>query len=177
MTILAYILAAALILLAFVLALAMRRPDHFLVARTVHVAAPPDRLFPLIDDLRQMNAWNPFVRRETGGSLDYYGPAVGKGAGFRFAGPKSGTGSIEILSSTPNREIEMHLHMSKPMRAENDIRFSLDPVEGGTAVTWAMTGPMPLVSRVMTLFFSLDGMIGREFEKGLADLARISEAK
>ena len=78
-------------------ALAATRPHSFETARTAQIAASPERLFALINDLRQMNTWNPYALRETMGTTRYSGPASGKGAVFEFAGPKSGTGSIEIV--------------------------------------------------------------------------------
>ena len=38
-----------------------------------------------------------------------------------------------------------------------------------------MTGPMPYVSKVMTIFASMDKMIGNDFEKGLGDMKIVAE--
>ncbi len=39
-----------------------------------------------------------------------------------------------------------------------------------TRVDWRMDGPAPFVSKVMQVFMSMDSMIGRDFEAGLASL-------
>jgi hypothetical protein len=44
-----------------------------------------------------------------------------------------------------------------------------------TDVTWAMYGPAPFVSKVMQVFFSMDSMVGKDFESGLAGIKVIAE--
>ncbi|MCU1340898.1 MAG: hypothetical protein JWN92_321, partial [Candidatus Acidoferrum typicum] len=53
--------------------------------------------------------------------------------------------------------------------------FTLDPQGDSTNVTWEMHGPAPFVSKVMQVFISMDKMIGKEFESGLANLKTIAE--
>jgi hypothetical protein len=40
---------------------------------------------------------------------------------------------------------------------------------------WAMHGPMPYVSKLVSLFCDMDGTIGKEFESGLANLKAAAE--
>jgi hypothetical protein len=42
-------------------------------------------------------------------------------------------------------------------------------------VSWAIQGPMPYISKVLSVFCDMDAMIGREFESGLAELKAIAE--
>jgi hypothetical protein len=173
--ILGLILLGLVVAAGAVLAVAARRPDTFEIARTARIAASPERLFPLIDDLRRMNTWNPYALRETGGTGSYQGPASGKGAAFAFAGPKSGSGRIEIVETTFPSEVVLRLSMVKPFKADNTVRFTLEPKGPATDVTWAMTGRQPLLGKVMTLFIDCDRMMGRDFEEGLGNLKAIAE--
>ena len=170
-----YIALGLLVVIGAILALAASRPDTFQTARTARIAAPPERLFSLINDLRQMNTWNPYALRETTGTTTYKGAANGRGAMFEFAGPKSGTGSIEIVDSSAPSNVVMRLSMVKPFKADNTVRFTLLPEGSATAVTWAMSGRQPLLAKVMTLFINCDRMVGRDFEQGLANLKAIAE--
>lgn len=168
-------LLVVVLAVAVILAVAATRPDEFHAARSAQIAAAPDRLFPLINDLRQMNRWNPYALRETGGTSSYSGPEAGKGARFLFDGPKSGTGSIEIVDSVPPSRVVMRLAMSKPFRADNRVELTLQPAGSSTDVTWAMSGRQPLLAKAMTLFIDCDRMIGRDFEEGLQNLRRLAE--
>ena len=170
-----YLLIGLIVLIGAILALASRRPDTFHWARTQRIEAPPAKLFPLINDLRTMNTWNPFALRETSGTSTYRGPASGPGAAFDFAGGKSGSGTIEILEAQPPSKVVMRLSMLKPFKADNKVEFTLVPQGTATDVTWAMSGHQPLLSKAMTLFIDCDKMVGRDFEAGLRNLKAIAE--
>jgi hypothetical protein len=55
------------------------------------------------------------------------------------------------------------------------MEITLEPRSGSTDVTWTMYGPSPYLARVATTFFSMDRVVGREFENGLANLKSIAE--
>lgn len=170
---------AALLLITviiIVLVLAQRQPRHFAIARSLDISAPPERLHALIDDLRQMNRWNPYVLRDPGGTLSYSGAATGKGAKFDFSGSKSGTGSVTVLDSAPDR-VTMRLHMTRPFAVDNRVTFTIVPKGSATQVTWGMSGPQSLIGKVMSLFIDGDRMCGRDFEEGLGNLRRIAEQR
>ena len=42
-------------------------------------------------------------------------------------------------------------------------------------VTWTMAGPSQFITRLMGVFVSMDKMIGKDFEKGLAQLKEAAE--
>ena len=53
--------------------------------------------------------------------------------------------------------------------------LTLAPAAGGTAVTWAMQGENRLVGKLISVFMSMDRMIGDQFETGLANLKALAE--
>lgn len=161
-----------------ILAAAARRPDSFRIERTALINAPADRIFPLIADMETMNSWNPFNRREAGSTGSCSGPKSGVGAMFVFDGPRSGTGTIEITDARVPSLVTMRLLMSKPMVAANHIEFRLEPDGAGTRVAWSMDGACDrLLAKLIGLVMSMDSMVGREFETGLARLKSIAEAR
>ena len=52
----------------------------------------------------------------------------------------------------------------------------LAPKDNGTQVTWSMYGPSTFLSKIMGLFFSMDKMVGTDFESGLANMKEIAES-
>jgi hypothetical protein len=42
-------------------------------------------------------------------------------------------------------------------------------------VVWVMSGPMPYISKLMSVFMSMDKMIGKDFETGLANMKAAAE--
>lgn len=160
--------------IAAVLVAAANRPDNFRVVRSTTVKADAGKLHPLINDLHQFNTWNPFERKDPDIKGEYRGPVAGPGAAYHFEGGKSGSGSLRVVDSAP-QQVTMELHMLKPMEGRNRIVFTLQPQGNATEVTWAMDGPMPFVSKLITMFVDMDRMIGGDFENGLATLKQRAE--
>ncbi len=167
--------ALALAVIA-VVAYASTRPDTFIVQRAVSIKAPPERIFPLIASLRQMNAWNPFVSSDPAIEIAYSGPESGMGAAHSWDGNREvGAGRIEITHAVAPSRVVMQLDMTRPMAAQNRVEFTLAPNGDGATVNWAMSGRQPLVGKVMSLFIDCEKMVGSQFEKGLASLKAIAE--
>lgn len=173
------LIIALLVALAVVgvLIYAAFKPDHGTMARSITIAAPPERIFPMIDDLRAMNTWNPFVKTDPNLKGTYSGPEHGKGATFDFDGNKNaGAGRVMITDSAPSSKVTMSLAMTRPFACNNVVEFTLRPTgSNATDVTWAMSGPAPYFARVMGTVFNMEKMVGGTFDKGLADLKRAVE--
>lgn len=157
-----------------ILVYAATRPDNFRVARSATVQAPPAKLHGLIADLHQFNTWNPFEKGDPQSRGEYRGPASGPGATYLFGGGRSGSGSLRILASEPER-VSMELYMREPLEGRNHVEFTLQPRGAATEVTWSMDGPTPYVSKLIGVFVDMDRMIGSQFEAGLADLKQRAE--
>jgi len=163
------------VLIAAFLAYVATRPNAFRIQRATSIKAPPERIYPLINDLRQFNTWNPFAKQEPDVKITYSGAQSGRGAAYDWQGRKTGVGRMEIVDTAAPSKVVAKLDFVKPFEAHNIVEFTLEPRGEATSVTWAMHGPMPLVSKLMTTFFSMDRMIGGEFEKGLANMKAAAE--
>jgi hypothetical protein len=171
------ILLGFALVIAAILVYAATRPGTFRVARTANVNAPPEKIYPLLDDLRAGERWSPYYRKDPAMKGAYGGPERGVGATYDFAGNKDvGSGRLTITGAAPDRQVTMRLQMFKPFAADNLVRFTLVPNgQGSTDVTWAMTGRQPLFGKVMCLVFDMDKMVGTDFAAGLANLKAIAE--
>ena len=147
----------------------------FHVSRETTVAAPPERLHDLINDFHEWQKWSPWEGLDPAMDRAYAGPASGVGATYAWKGNRqAGEGRMEIIESEPQR-IGVDLLFAAPMKAHNRVDFTLTPTADGTKVTWAMSGPQNIVMRVMSKFWSMEKMIGPDFEKGLGQLKRAAE--
>jgi len=166
----------AVILIAAVLIHAATKPNTFRLQRTTSIKAPPERIFPLIDDFHNWTSWSPWEKIDPALKRTYGGSARGKGAAYDYEGnSKVGAGHMEIAESSPPSRVLINLHFIKPFRANNIAEFTLQPVGDSTNVTWAMYGPSPYIAKLMTTFFSMDKMVGGQFEEGLANLKALAE--
>ena len=174
LAILALLFAAVIGLL---LVYAATRPESFRIERSAHIQAPPETVFAFINDFHRWTAWSPWEHIDPALKRTYSGAAAGKGAAYAWEGNRNvGSGRMEITESTPASKILIKLDFIKPFEGHNIAEFTLVPgAQGGTALTWAMYGPSPYISKLMGIFMSMDRMIGGQFEQGLAKLKKSSE--
>ena len=168
--------AIVVVLIGAVLLFAATRPDSFRVMRTTSIKAPPERIFPLINEFNRWSAWSPYEKKDPAMKRTFSGPAAGKGAVYAWEGNKDvGKGRMEIADASVPSRVVLNLDFSEPFEAHNVVDFTLEPKGDTTQVTWAMRGPMPFLSKVITLFVDMDRMVGGDFETGLANLKAIAE--
>jgi len=147
----------------------------FHISRETTIAAPPERIHALVNDFHEWQAWSPWEGLDPAMERTYAGPATGVGAVYAWRGnSKAGEGRMEILESEP-QHIAVDLLFAAPMKAHNRVDFTLTPDGDRTRVEWAMTGPQNLVMRLMSKVWSMEKLIGPDFEKGLAQLKRTAE--
>jgi hypothetical protein len=161
--------------IAVILLLAAFRPKDFRVVRRRTIAAPPSALFALVNDFRHWRQWSPWENVDPALQRAYDGPAAGVGARYAWVGNNQvGQGSMTILESRAPELIRIKIEFLKPMAGVCDIEFSFKTEGERTLVMWSMGGCHHFMARVMGLFMNLDRMTGGFFEKGLAELARIT---
>jgi uncharacterized protein YndB with AHSA1/START domain len=155
---------------------AATRPDSFRVERTATIKAPPEKIFPLINDFQRWGAWSPFEKKDPTMKRTLSGAPSGSSAVYEWDGNKEiGQGRMEIVESVPPSRVTLKLDFTRPFEAHNIVDFTLEPRGDSTQVTWAIHGPSPFISKVMGIVFNMDKMIGKDFEAGLAALKTVSE--
>lgn len=169
---------AVLVLIALVvgaLVRALSMPGTFRYERRTTINAPPEKIFPLINDFHRWPVWSPWEKLDPDMQRTYSGAPSGLGAVYNWDGKKAGAGRMEITDSSPSNRIIVKLDFTKPMTAHNTTEFVLEPSGAGTNVIWSMYGPNPLMSKVMGLMINMDKMIGKDFEAGLANMKVAAE--
>ena len=171
------ILVILIVLIAAVLIYAATRPNDFVTTRTASIKVPPEAIFPLINDFSRWPEWSPYERLDPDMKRALSGAQSGKGAAYAWeSNGKAGKGRMEIVNSVPSSLVSLKLDFERPFRANNTVDFSLTPSGDNTTVTWAMRGSRPFVAKLMGLFMNFDTLIGKDFEVGLANLKRVTEA-
>ncbi len=151
-------------------------PDHARVERAILIDAPPQRVYPLIADLRQFQRWSPWRQQITGARYQFSGPASGPGASLRWDAGEAdtGNGSMTIETAQPPRHVSMRLHLSQGREARID--FLIEPeTHARSRVRWRFDTAFgyDIFGRYVGLM--LDRMLGANYEAGLRDLKRLAE--
>ena len=162
------------ILVAALLGFAATRPDTFHVQRSRNIQAPPEKIFALIQDFRQWPVWSPYEKLDPAMKRKYSGPPSGRGAVYQWAGnSKAGEGRAEITDTSAPDSVAIKLDFLKPFEGHNTVEFTLAPHGDSTTVTWSMYGPQKYLVKLISIFCSMDRMMGREFEAGLANMESV----
>lgn len=114
-------------------------PGTVEVTRRVEIKAPPEAVFPLLDDLVAWMEWMPWG--EVASRLD--GPEAGTGARRVWDDPKLGSGSLTLTGSRPPPVGPGDSSAGVDYLVEVEggaIRFqgtiAVEPRSGGSLVTW-----------------------------------------
>ncbi|NNG20013.1 SRPBCC family protein [Naumannella sp. ID2617S] len=148
----------------------------FSISRTTPIAAAPDAVHALINDFHAWPRWSPWEGVDSNLQRSYSGPESGNGAAYAWQGDKNaGRGNMTITGSTPER-IDIDLHFEKPWKAHNRVRFDVvGTPQGQTEATWTMSGENRGIAALFAKVFNMDKMLGKDFEKGLAQLKVAAE--
>jgi hypothetical protein len=166
---------AIVVLIVGVLAFATTKPDNFRVQRSTSIKAPPEKISAVLSDFHRWDAWSPWEKMDPAMKRSYSGAEKGKGAVYAWAGNSEvGQGSMEVTEAGPAR-VALNLDFVKPFEGHNKVVFTLQPKGDATEVTWDMQGPSPYITKVIQVFCDMDGMIGKQFETGLASLKTLAE--
>ena len=160
------------------LSIAATRPPTYHVERSQSMAAAPEAVFAVVNDLHRFHEWSPWQKLDPQMKVTFDGPPTGVGSSYAWVGKgDAGEGRMTITAVEPPGSLTQKLEFLKPFKDECLVHFAIAPENGGSRVTWAIDGNYNLVSKVMCLFVSMDKMMGKDFEAGLVSLKQVSEAE
>ncbi len=164
------VVVVAAILVAFAL------PRHAVVARSVEIAAPPSAIFPLVGDLRRFNEWSPWADIDPETVYTFTGPidGVGQTLNWQSEDERVGHGAISIAAIEPDGRVDMVVDFGREKTAL--AAMVLAPTGGGTRVVWSLDIDLGFNPIARYFGMMMDGMVGPDYEKGLARLKAVAEA-
>jgi len=158
----------------------------FTLVRETTVPTTPERILPLIADLRAWREWSPWEDVDPELDRAYSGAEEGVGAEYHWKGNrKAGEGHMTVTgvdAGTPGsddpRTVDIRIDFLKPFRSTNQVVFTLTPQDEGAAthVRWRMDGPRPLIMRLLSVLMNPEKLVGPDLEKGLRRLSERATA-
>lgn len=177
------LLALAGVSVVLFLVTASRRPSAYRVERGLDVAAPPTRVYGILDDLRQFSTvlvlfGDPWGKGDPALRPTCDGPASGVGQSLAWAGNRdAGEGRMTVTESVPGQRVVIQLDFVRPMKSTSACALALSATPTGTRVTWSMVGHHNFVGKAAGIFVNLDNMLGADIEKGLGRLKLAAEGE
>ena len=153
-------------------------PSGWTVERRRDVAAPPERIYPLLDDLQAWRRWSPWQEGAYPGLVFHYAPVTrGPGAEVTWNSESTGDGRLRIEESDPPRQVAFSMAFQKGRIVARDT-LRLQPLPGGrTQVTWTDRGTLghTLLGRLSLRL--IETSMGRDLERGLTALAAVAAGR
>lgn len=149
-------------------------PGEAVVQRQIVIAAPPEKVFVVIGNIKRFNEWSPWAELDPNMQYKFEGPETGVGQKMSWTSnnPDVGNGSQTITALEENKRTTTELDFGDMGKAVASMELA--PVGGGTGVTWGFKTELKgAMERWFGLLF--DRWIGADYEKGLAKLKALVE--
>ncbi len=154
----------------------MATSNTYTVARSTVVDADPAAVYAHVVDFHRWPGWSPWEDLDPDLLRTYSGAPQGVGSVYSWSGNrKAGEGRMEITRTDEPTRVVVDLEFLKPFKSTSVTTFTFAPEAAGTRVTWTMAGPRTLGVRLMSVFTSMDKLVGGDFEKGLGRLKTLAE--
>ena len=137
----------------------------FHVARSIVIQRPPEEVFDTVVDYNTWTSWSPWLGIDKEASVTVNGDGTSLGSTYSWDGELVGAGEMEHAEQSRPSFIEDQLRFTKPFKSESGVRFDLQPVDGGTELTWHMDGSLPWF--MFWMLSSMETFIGMDYERGL----------
>lgn len=169
-----WILGVVVVLAALLFLGGLVLSPKFSVSRTVVINAPAEKVYAFVDDPRRWKEWSVWNRRDPAMEITYSGPPRGQGAAWAWKSKSEGDGKMTFTAAEPGKRLGYDLYFPDfGTTSAGELRF--ETRGNSTQVSWVMNGDMG--SNPLFRWFALfaDGMVGKDFEAGLANLKQLAE--
>ncbi|OFZ11600.1 MAG: hypothetical protein A3D92_03295, partial [Bacteroidetes bacterium RIFCSPHIGHO2_02_FULL_44_7] len=132
--------------------------------------ASPQQIQPWIDSMKRWEVWMPW-NKQMDPTVTY---TFSGSSRMQWQGEKLGEGSLVLTKTDPKTGVEYKTSFNHD--EIHSVGFlNYEPVPEGTRVIWGDT--MELGKNPLKRYFGLlmDSLMGRDFEKGLANLKQVVE--
>jgi hypothetical protein len=160
-----------LVLIGFVL------PGHFRVERSTVIAAKPDAIYPMVGDLKAWKKWGVWFGRDPAMVISYSPVTTEVGSWSQWKSKSQGDGKMTISSVHPADYFEYRMEFTDMGMVSKGTMTLIPDAAGATRVTMAMEGDLARNPIYRWFGVFMDKLTGPDFEAGLANLKKISEAQ
>lgn len=170
------ILIAVVALIAILVVVIAVQPGEYRVERSAVMKAPAPIVFATVADFPSFEKWSPWAALDPGMKKEIKGE--GKGATYYWKGTDQvGEGKMTITDLEEPKKIDIKLEFIAPFASVAETGWTFAAEGEGTKATWWMVGHNNFVGKAFCLVMDMNEMIGKDYEKGLASLKTIVEAK
>lgn len=142
----------------------------FSISRAVVIKAPVSEVFKRLPDLNEYLNWNPFSAKASNQVS-----GVGQDSFMTWKDKEAGEGKMTITQVLSNHKIKIDMEFYKPFPGKATVYWITVPTpDGNTELKWTYDQELTYFQRYLP--FVMKGMLGKQFERGLATYKAIVES-
>jgi hypothetical protein len=172
-------IVAGIVVLGIVV-LMVSAPSTSHVESSIIINASTASIYKEANSFKNFTSWSPWAKLDPEAKYSYEGPESGVGSKLISEGPELGKSYQEIVESVENTRVRNVISFEQsPGKYISEI--ILEPVDGGTKVTWTYDSDYSQASgmngsfgKIMEMFVT--GIIQEQFGMGLQDLKEAVES-
>ena len=130
------------------------------IKKTKHINAPIEKVYDIVSDLSQWQAWSPWLMMDPDTHVD-----VKNKKDYSWEGVRTGTGNMQITQEVQNESVDYNLNFLKPWKSKAKVRMEVKSNDGGTDVSWHMDSTLPWFMFWMKK--TMETYIGMDYDRGL----------
>jgi hypothetical protein len=173
-----YVLLGLIVVVGIILAVAAFQPKEFKIERSVTTTGSAEAVYNLMSDFKRLSEWSPWVQADPNSVLSYGEITQGQGAWYSWNSKQMGAGKQTIVNAVPNQRVDSDLEFLEPWPSVAKAYYAIEDDGTQRKVFWGMTGSNDsILQRAGAMMFDMDGMISREFDKGLNNVKAVVEGR
>jgi uncharacterized protein YndB with AHSA1/START domain len=159
-------------MLVAVLLAALFAPGTKQVRRSVSIEAPVEAVYNQVVAFENWKKWDAWYQKDSSQKRTYNGRVGDKSYGYKWESDNDdlGTGSVTMYAVKHSERLDFTFSFGQ---RTNSGYFTFTSKSGTTEVEWVMTSELAYPMTILNYF--IDGMVGSDFEIGLANLKEYAE--
>ena len=166
------------VIILLLLVVGLSSPKAGNVDRSIVVNASPTMVYQEVNGFKNFNQWSPWFTIDPETVYTFEGPESGVGAKMSWKSdhPDVGAGSQWIIASTPNEAVIVQLDFD--FQGNYFADFLIEEVQRGTKLSWSYRyEDLGIVSALFAKLFSVEDMVGENYQTGLEQFKKYIESK
>ena len=166
-----------LLIVAVIVILAFVAPKTFEIHKSIVIDRPYTGVFDYLRHIKNQYHWSPWKEKDPNMKQEFIGEDGAIGFIAKWEGNSEvGVGEQEITNIVKNDRIEAILRFYKPWKSTYRAITKVEDLGSmQTKVTWGFFGENKFPANVFMLFYNMDKVVGKDFEKGLNKLKKLLE--
>ena len=152
------------------------QPSELHMVRTITIDAGESDAAPYLSDLALITTWSPWRDLDPDLVSSFSETTTGPGAWYRWSGNDDvGEGVQTIVSVAPNQTVQ-EIHFIRPFDDVANSTISWTGDDARVTVSWSFDQEAGMMTKAANLVLDIEGMLAKDYDRGLADLKPMVEA-